>query len=69
MKLCRDCKKRLTCRTLCEAAEQYVNQDYRKQKPRTFRYRNMDDFVQQNHGTYVIIKQPINDEYGEDSLP
>jgi hypothetical protein len=69
MKLCRDCNKRLTCRSLCEAAERYVNQDFCQKKPRTLRYRNMDDFVHQKHGTYALIKQPVHDDYGEDSLP
>jgi len=35
-KLCKTCKKRSTCTSLCPEAEKYVNQDYVRRKEITF---------------------------------
>lgn len=69
MVTCKNCKKRLTCKTLCRAAEEYVNQDFVAKKHNTLRYANMDDFVLQPHGTYKLYHFPIDDDYGEESSP
>lgn len=51
-KLCKTCKKRLTCTRLCPAAEAYVNQDYVKRKEITFTELGID---------IDAVKKPDND--------
>jgi len=50
-KLCKTCKKRSTCTSLCPAAEQYVNQDYIRKKEITYTELGID--INNLHNTTI----------------